>query len=290
MRFGFKNKIKTFSSFQRKAILGLFCVVVGIQLSYYFYKNKVENFSQLKMDETTKLFVQKEIDSLKQIASKEKIFPFNPNFIDDSKGYRLGMTVEQIDRLLAFRATKKYANSAKEFQKVTGVSDQWLEKYSPYFNFPEWTQKGNLNQNSFNVNSKSINLIIKDINKATSEDLIAVKGIGPAFAERIITERQKIGGFVHLDQLNFIWSLPPEAVSSLKKQFRIISKPTINKININTASKEEISKIPYITNQVARDLLIYRSKSDNSLKIEDLKKIKGFPLDKLNIIALYLDY
>jgi len=277
-----------FTSSQRKGIFVLLFLIFIIQVAFYFYRNKSSNFNDFQIDESSIAFYQNEIDSLKQLKSKRKIFPFNPNFITDDKGYFLAMKVVEIDKLLAFRKLDKYVNSAKEFQQVTGVSDAWLAEYSPYFKFPEWTK----NRSAVNsqVSNQSEFISIKDINKATKDDFILIKGIGPAYAERIINERSKYGGFVHIDQVKFIYNLPPEVVTSLKKYFKIGSKPSINKININTASREELSKIPYISYQLSREILIYRSKSDELLKIEDLKKIKSFPLDKLNIIALYLDY
>lgn len=275
-----------FTSSQRKGIFVLLFLIFIIQIAFFYYRNNSSNFNDFQIDETTITLYQKEIDSLKQLKSRRKIFPFNPNFITDEKGYFLEMKVEEIDKLLAFRKLDKYVNSAKEFQQITGVSDEWLVKYSPYFKFPEWTQQKSNNQ----YTTQSISLPVKDINKAAFDDLILIKGIGPTFAERVLNERNKYNGFVHIDQVNFIYGLPPEVILSLKKHFKIGYKPVVNKININTASREELSKIPYINYQLSREILIYRSKSDNLLKIEDMKKIKGFPLDKLNIIALYLDY
>jgi hypothetical protein len=63
---------------------------------------------------------------------KPKIYPFNPNFITDFKGYKLGMSVTEIDRLLAFRKTNRYVNSAAEFQQVTQVSDSLLAQIAPF--------------------------------------------------------------------------------------------------------------------------------------------------------------
>lgn len=50
------------------------------------------------------------------------------------------MSVEQIDRLLAYRKQGKFANSPKEFQQVTGISDSLLNAISPYFKFPDWVK------------------------------------------------------------------------------------------------------------------------------------------------------
>jgi DNA uptake protein ComE-like DNA-binding protein len=290
MKGNFFNRLAIFSSSQRKGIFILLFLIVVIQVSYYFYKTSNSNFSDFNLNEDNISYYQSQIDSLKQTKSKRKIFPFNPNFIDDSKGYFLKMKTSEIDKLLAFRKQDKYVNSVKEFQQVTGVSDEWLAEYSPYFKFPEWTKQKANSQSATQYVSKAEIISVIDINRATKEELMLVKGIGPVFADRIISERTKYNGFVHLDQLQFINGLPPEVGVNLKRYFKIGSKPKIQKININTASKEELSKIPYITYQLSREILIYRSKSDNLLKIEDMKKIKGFPLDKLNIITLYLDY
>ncbi len=93
---------------------------------------------------------QKEIDSLKMVEienSKPKIYPFNPNYITDYKGYTLGMSVEEIDRLLEFRKQDKWINSAEQFQQVTQVSDSLLNAISPYFKFPEWVTNPKTNIN-----------------------------------------------------------------------------------------------------------------------------------------------
>ena len=69
---------------------------------------------------TIRLAFQTEIDSLKQIKRDyiPKIYPFNPNFITDFKGHKLGMSVAEIDRLLAFRKTNKYVNTPEDLEKV----------------------------------------------------------------------------------------------------------------------------------------------------------------------------
>jgi hypothetical protein len=92
--------------------------------------------------------LQSKVDSLKVEKQNyiPKIYPFNPNFITDYKGSKLGMSVAEIDRLLNFRKTNQYVNSASEFQKVTQVSDSLLNTISPYFKFPDWVNKGKNNK------------------------------------------------------------------------------------------------------------------------------------------------
>ena len=127
-----------FSRSQRSGIFLLFGIIIILQLVYFFV-----DFSSMSNDSPEKekwLSLQSEIDSMKQekLNFVPKIYPFNPNFITDYKGYKLGMSVQEIDRLLAFRKENKFVNSAKDFQNVTKVSDSLLDEISPFFKFPDW--------------------------------------------------------------------------------------------------------------------------------------------------------
>ena len=87
---------------------------------------------------------QAQIDSLKARISAQdsvKIYPFNPNYITDYRGYVLGLTVAELDRLAAYRSEGKFINSAVEFQQVTLISDSLLMALTPYFKFPDWVGK-----------------------------------------------------------------------------------------------------------------------------------------------------
>ena len=166
---------------------------------------------------------QAEVDLLKEKKSFKNSFvrsPFNPNFISDYKGYTLGMSPEEIDRLHAFRATNKYVNSARDFQEITQISDSLLSVISPYFKFPDWTRKNNqlssLTSESLSSEKKSEATPdlkeVNDLNLATAEDLKAIRGVGDILSARIIKFRNRLGGFVINEQLYDVYDLDPEVV------------------------------------------------------------------------------
>ncbi len=261
--------------------------------SFYFF-GKVSLESQNINEKNNWLKYQEEIDSLKMTSSKQKatIYPFNPNFITDFKGYKLGMSTAEIDRLLAYRKQNKFVNSAEEFQQVTKVSDSLLNKISPFFKFPDWVN--NKTNNSYFANKKDYskkesNKSLIDINIATQEDLMKVYGIGEGLSKRILEQREKLGAFVSMDQMKLIWGLSPEVVEKLNQSFVIKSKPIAKKIRINDLSVKELSQFPYFRYNLAKEIVTYRS-MNGDIKIEDLSKIKGFPVENINIIALYLEF
>lgn len=265
---------------------------IGLLQTVYFFVD----FNTNPNDEIVKLkwlSNQTIIDSLKQQKAtyKSKMYSFNPNFITDFKGYKLGMTVQEIDRLLVYRNQNKFVNSAKEFQVVTKVSDSLLKVISPYFKFPDWVNNKNSSFKIFSKTdySKKEALKILDINGASKEDLMKVYGIGDKISDRILEQKLKYGAFVSMEQMEDIWGLSPEVVEKLKSQFIISTTQNVKKININNASVKELSQFHNFGAALAKEIVTYRTMKGD-IKIEDLSKVKGFPVEKIKIIALYLEF
>lgn len=291
------NKLEPYFKFtrkQRKGVFLLFSVIIISQIVYYFV-----DFSSVYKESPEKekwLSLQSQIDSLKQEKRDyvPKIYPFNPNFISDYKGYKLGMSVAEINRLLAFRKENKYVNSAKEFQEVTKISDSLLKVISPYFKFPEWVN----NKKEFAAYkkfpeatfAKKEKIVLTDINQASQEDLIKIYGIGEAISLRILKLRESLGGFVSMEQMKDVWGLSPEVIENLNSHFKVSTIPNLKKIDINNASIKELSQFPYFKYSLAKQIVTYRSMNGDIKTKEDLIKIKDFPVDKIGIIALYLAF
>jgi DNA uptake protein ComE-like DNA-binding protein len=287
--------VKSYFVFTRNQRTAVFCLLVCIiifQGVYYF-----TDFSSTLSTSPEKekwLSLQHQIDSIKQqkLEYVPKIYPFNPNFITDFKGYKLGMSVAEIDRLLVFRKGNKYVNSAKEFQVVTRVSDSLLNVISPYFKFPVWVKnKKEFKNDTYYTKSgfaKKGKIVIIDINQATKEDLIKIYGVGEAISLRILNFRESLGGFVSMNQLNDVWGLSPEVIENLNTHFKVSGYSIIKKIDINNASIKELSQFPYFNYQVAKQIVTFRSMNGDFKNADDLTKIKGLSIDKANIIALYL--
>jgi competence ComEA-like helix-hairpin-helix protein len=242
------------------------------------------------------IFFQKKIDSLKLIELENRkpgIFPFNPSFITDFKGYQLGMSTEEIDKLLKHRADGKYINSIIEFKQVTGISDSLLNKISPYFKFPDWVT--NKNRNFRNIPSTKRqaqklpeNYVVLDINSATAKELRVVNGIGEKLASRIINYRNRLGGFLINEQLYEVYNLDREVALRVLERFTVIELPQINKINLNDASFKEVLSIIYIDYGLTKKIFNYRDEVAEIQSLDELKKIEGFPIEKFDRIALYL--
>ncbi|WP_116523933.1 ComEA family DNA-binding protein [Seonamhaeicola aphaedonensis] len=281
----------TFTKEQRNGIFLLILLIVFFQCAYFFI-DFASNDIKINKEELAKF--QNEIDSLKQIeidARKPKIFPFNPNYITDYKGACLGMSNEEIDRLLEFRKQGQWINSTKQFQQVTKVSDSLLNTISPYFKFPEWVNNSSLKSKTvFHLNSKLKTFTQKqDLNKATAFQLQRVNGIGKVLSERIINYRSKFaGGFIADVQLQDVYGLTPEVIQRLTNEFTVKTPRPIKKLNLNKATVEELVTIQYIDYEIAHNIIEQRVLREGYKSLTDLTKVKDFPVNKLEIIQLYL--
>lgn len=295
MNFKALNHYFRFTNKQQTGIFLFFIIIITLQLIYFF-----ADFTQpekISFEERQWLSLQKEIDVQKKmkLEQKQEVYKFNPNFISDYKGYKLGMSVEEIDRLLEFRKQNKYVNSAKEFQDVTQISDSLLKVLSPLFKFPDWVQnkkdfkaeKKEYTQKTFEKKEK---ITLTDINQASQEDLIKVYGIGEALSSRILKQKEILGGFVSMEQLADVWGLSPEVIAELNTHFKVVMPSNFKKIPVNDASLKELSQFPYFKYTLAKQIVTYRSMNGNFNNIEDLSKIKGFPVEKAKIISLYLEF
>jgi DNA uptake protein ComE-like DNA-binding protein len=281
-------------------IVILICSIGLLQLFIYWFNNQKDTTSlDLTPEEKNWLLAQNEIDSLKEAAQENsnKIYPFNPNFISDYKGYKLGMSETQIDKLHQFRKQNKYVNSNAEFQKLTGVSNEWMKQYAIYFKFPDWVTNGTSKnyQSKFvstykKFDKKESKIVVQDLNTANQVELEKVYMIGEKLAVKILSEREKFGNFASMEQLGFIWGISPEAIEDLNKKFQIKSSGNLKKININTFTIKELQQFPYFNYTIAKNIVTFRSMNGDFKSSEDLTNVKQFPLEKLKIIALYLEF
>ena len=285
------NKFKSHFAFNRSQQNGIFLlvlIIILLQLFYFFYPVSSEEVVDNEQEDLiTKL--QKTVDSLKEVNSLKdslKITPYNPNFITDYKGYRIGMSVKEIDRLHAHRAKDLWVNSAEDFQQVTKVSDSLLKQISPYFKFPAW--KANASEKrAVSKTAFSASLPKADLNSATAEDLQQVNGIGEKLSARIISYRERIGGYRGGIQLKDVYGLSPEVIERTLQSFEVKISPH-RKLNLNSANVLELIEIPYLDYEQARMLVKFREDRGSILSFEELSQIKGFPVEKIDRIELYL--
>lgn len=278
---------------QRNGVFFLLLVIIFLQITISLVDFSTNN---QPFNSNESIALNAKIDSLKKIEienRKPKIYPFNPNYITDYKGAQLGMSIQEIDRLLAFRKTNKFINSVSQFQKITQVSDSLLGKISPYFKFPDWVvkqnQQVNVKSSTLKLNDSKVKRSTTDLNFATVKDFQTINGVNEYLAERIIKYRTKLSGFTFNNQLLEVWKLEKTTAQNILAFFKIIEKPIIKKTNVNTATFKQVLSNPYVDFDLCKKIFEFRDEVAELQSIDELKNIEGFPLDKYDRIILYLE-
>ncbi|WP_298319961.1 helix-hairpin-helix domain-containing protein [uncultured Aquimarina sp.] len=273
----------------RNGILLLVVLIFLFLLALYYYPGSVNSSNDFK--ELGKF--QTQIDSLKKEAIKKKksykLRPFNPNFITDYKGYTLGMSTEELDRLYAYRKDNKWINSVSEFKAITKVSDSLLAVISPLFKFPDWV-KNSKNSKSYQKSKYPVKSFAQkeDLNKVTSAELQEKIGVPDFIAERIIKHRNNLSGFISDLQLKDVIGLYENQRDKILALYTVKTKKDIERININEASVKELMEVPYFDFETALDIKDFIEENNGISSFEELGKIEGFSLEKIDRIALYL--
>lgn len=99
-----------------------------------------------------------------------------------------------------------------------------------------------------------------DINRCTAGELVALPGIGPVLAERIIKYRNLLGGFVDKWQLAEVYGLD-SSVARLAAEQLILTFEEVRPLVLDSASYSDLAHHPYLGYETARKITTYRSVS-----------------------------
>ena len=206
---------------------------------------------------------------------QDSLFVFDPNFASNSEFEKLGLSEKQTSTIKNYLNKGGKFNNKEDFKKIYGISEQQFNKLEPYI--------------SIKMETKSIEKTEEstvEINAATLEQLVDIKGIGNYTASEIIKYRQKLGGFVNLEQLLEIKSLKKETYDYIHKKFTVDSK-SIKKISLNFSEVEDFVAHPYFNYYQAKEIVKFRSVNgpfkdkkqllDNKILLEiSFKKIEPY--------------
>ena len=125
-----------------------------------------------------------------------------------------------------------------------------------------------------------------DINLANEWQWQLLYGIGPYYAKRIITFRDKLGGFASIGQVAETYGLPDSTFQKIKEDLTI--SPINRRISINSVTADSLKLHPYISRKQANILARYRDQHGPYSSAQDFYKVKVFDSAFVKRIEPYL--
>jgi len=210
---------------------------------------------------------------------KTELFYFDPNTITGSDWKMLGLRDKTIKTIENYRNKGGRFYKPEDLQRIYGLRGDEYERLKPYIKIESTTSKVN---DDF-VSSKPKNELqpsktyasrysVVDVNNADTTAFISLPGIGSKLAARIITFREKLGGFYSVEQIGETYGLPDSTFQKIKQWLKL-DNPSVKKININTATIDEMKAHPYIKYTLANPIVTYRNEHGSFSKVEDIKKV-----------------
>lgn len=204
------------------------------------------------------------------------LFYFDPNTLSAVDWTRLGIRDKTISTIEKYLSHGGHFYKPEDIGKIWGLHEEDIKRLLPYVRIGNKSVVKQFSSPLPPVHSYKTFIKIEqkpfDINIADSAMLDSLPGIGPKLAKRMLAFREKLGGFVSVDQVKETYALPDSTFNKIKPKI-FIGKSNLKKININTCTLDELKIHPYIRYTLANPIIQYRTQHGSFTSIEDIKKI-----------------
>jgi len=209
-----------------------------------------------------------------------ELFYFDPNTTSKGDWQKLGLRDKTIQTIQNYIGKGGHFKKPEDLQRVYGLHKDEYERLAPYIKIETGgreSEKPLLKENKNTTEAqpeyrKTLRYNIIDINTADTTVFISLPGIGSKLATRIINFRDKLGGFHTIEQVKETFGLPDSTFQKIKP-YLVLENNAVRKINVNTATVDELKVHPYIRYNIANAIIAYRNQHGSFANMEYLKKI-----------------
>ena len=131
--------------------------------------------------------------------------------------------------------------------------------------------KSELNSQKLKANSPKL---IVNLNSTDTTELKSLPGIGSFFARNIVEYREKLGGYVEINQLLEVYSFDSSRLETITPYINIDSI-SLRKINVNADDFKIILRHPYIEYEDVKKIVNHREKRGFIKNWEEYLKVVG---------------
>lgn len=276
----------TFSRGERKGMILLLAILLLVLFAPFFI-NRI-------FPEPEPTFSIKEIpaEALAAIEANEVLpaynaatfFTFNPNTATNAQLRKLGFTERNIKSLRKYQSKGGRLRKPEDILKLYGLTMEHKQALLPFVvidDNPVWMQ------DTASAKKKFAAPAVVELNTADSATLVALRGIGPKTAKRIVDYRNKLGGFVKTEQLTELWGFDPDVLYDLQDRITVDAGKA-KLFNVNNVTQDELKQHPYFKYKLSQAIVNYRMQHGPYRQLADLRKIVLVNDSVYQRIILYL--
>ena len=193
----------------------------------------------------------------------------------------LGLPEKTATAIVNYRKAGGKFRKPDDFARIRDIDDSVYNRLSPYINIvrAEQPKKTYSKDTKTTKKAKTSNqgwqdrkeAAIVELNTADSTQLVAMYGIGPTTARRIISYRRLLGGFYSVEQLREVQNFNEETYIKLYPQFTVDTSK-IKRINLNDFKYNDLKRHPYVTTAQLNSIMNYKKLMGRFNAVGDLLK------------------
>lgn len=235
-----------------------------------------------------------------EAKAHEELFPFDPNRADSTTLRRLGLPAWMARNLLRYRSKGGRFRRPEEFRKLYGLTDEQYARLLPYIYItplpddkkplpkatpdttPRLYQPDTTAHYPIRPEKYPAGTLVQ-LNEADSTELQRIPGIGPVMARLMVSYRQRLGGYYHINQLREI-----HINSQLLQSWLQVDTTHIRRLYINRESLHGLQRHPYLHYHQARAIIEYRRRHGPIRHLQALSLLEEFTPADLERLSHYV--
>lgn len=226
-------------------------------------------------------------------SSNIHLFNFDPNTADSISLSQLGLLDWQIKNIMKYRQKGGKWKSADDFSKLYGLSKEHFERLKPYICIKKDTTEIRKEKEKARRDSIYRTFPKKypkgtqiELNTADTTALKGIPGIGSYYASKICRYRERLGGFISLEQLKEIDGLP----SDITSWFKISPNDDVQKLHINQIDFKTMIRHPYMNYEQVKFICNYIQKYGKIKNWAELSNSSLFQKKDIERLSPYVSF
>ena len=224
---------------------------------------------------------------------------FDPNTADSSTLVHLGLKPWQASNMLKYRAKGGCYREAEDLKRLYGMTDSMYLALLPYvvidtLAIDRWRDSVRMAADSVPRYVSHKRDTILNLRTADTTELKMIKGIGSYRAKQIIRYRERLGGFVSVEQLREVKALQPLLKDSLSTDSLLshffIDSVRVVPLRVNSMRVEQLQRHPYLSFEQARAIYELRRRKIHLKHLDQLRTLDCLTEQDIQRLRPYLSF
>lgn len=301
------RRLLSFSKGERIAVFTILAVILVLLVLCIVRPFKPEQNEMVLHDLDSLLMMREAALKKLQMNENEKVtqvnelnpFPFNPNTMTEEEGLKMGLTDRQVRNIINYRESGCHFYSKKDLGRLYTISESDFEQLEPFIVLPvvsretrtgrEQAKSKEMKRGTESEKTVKKEIPIVDVNVVDSATLVELPQLGLYTAGRIVSYREKLGGFISLEQLREVKGIDSARYEAIFPYLRLESVG-IKQLDVNRSDFKTLVNHPYLNYNQVKTIVNHREKKGMIRNWTQLQTVVGEKEPINPLVERYLKY